>query len=235
MSQKSKKKNSPAPGANSPRPVASPASLTKPVPALSGIGGSIPDAEPQTLSAPVPVWLFVLLMVLVYWGMVHLDHYGGGFNDLVFGPYESYKELADLQPKSGAEVLVARGEALYGQICIACHQSSGLGSPGLAPPLKASKWVLEAPPSRLIRIPIHGLTGPVEVEGQTWNLTMPPFGVGAGALLEKDEDLAAVLTFVRQAWGNKAPPIAPQQVKAVRAEVASRVAPWTSDELLKVQ
>jgi mono/diheme cytochrome c family protein len=190
------------------------------------------DVEPQAESAAVPVWLFVLLMGLVYWGMIHLDRYGGGFNDLVYGPYESYKQLADLQPKSGPEMLAAKGEAIYGQVCIACHQASGMGAPGQAPPLVGSIWV-QGPANRVARIPLNGVIGPIDVNGQTWNLQMPPFR--GGPFLDEDENLAAVLTYIRQAWGNKAPPVTLEQVKAVRADTASRNTQWTADELLKVE
>ncbi len=191
------------------------------------------DAEPQADSAAMPAGLFVLLLVLAYWGMLHLDRYAGGFSGRVFGPYQSEKQLASIQPKSGTEMLVAKGEAVYGMVCIACHQASGMGSAGQFPPLVGSEWV-QGPPERLIRIPLNGLTGPIQVKGQTWTgLSMPAFG--ATPPLDNDESLAAVLTYVRQAWGNNAPPITPEQVKAVRAETASRSTPWTVEELLKIQ
>lgn len=190
------------------------------------------DFEPSAIRASAPVWLFVLLMVLIYWSMIHLDDYAGGFNDRVYGPYHSYQELADLQPKSGPEALIAQGQVVYNSLCIACHQSTGLGAPGQAPPLAGSEWA-QGPANRVIRIPLQGLTGPIQVKGQTWNLTMPPFGSMPG--LGSDESIAAVLTFVRQAFGNKADPITPAQVKAVRAEIAAHSSSWTADELLKVQ
>jgi mono/diheme cytochrome c family protein len=61
---------------------------------------------------------------------------------------------------------------------------------------------------------------------------MPAFG-GAPPL-DNDENLAAVLSYIRHAWGNNAPPIAPEQVKAVRAETANRTTQWTAQELLNV-
>ena len=193
--------------------------------------GGLQDIEPSADATPMPVWLFVVVILLAYWGMLHLDRHAGQFSALVYGPYQSYKQLADLQPKSGAEMLVAKGEAVYGQVCIACHQSTGLGAPGQYPPLAGSDWV-QGPATRLIRIPIHGLQGPITVKGQPWNAAMPAFG-GAPPL-DNDENLAAVLTYVRQAWGNKAPAITAEQVKSVRAETASRTTQWTADELLKV-
>jgi len=188
--------------------------------------------EPTVENAPAPVWLFVLLMLLVYWGMLQLDRTAGGFSNLVYGPYQSYKELAELQPKSGPEMLIAKGEALYGIVCIACHQPTGLGSPGQYPPLAGSEWA-QGPANRVIRIPLHGLSGPIQVKGQTWNAAMPAFGTMPP--LDSDENLAAVLTYVRQAWGNQGDPITPEQVKAIRAETASRSSQWTADELSKVQ
>ena len=190
------------------------------------------DVEPQADSAAMPFWFFVALILLAYWGMLHLDRYGGGFNEKVYAPYRSYRQLADLQPKSGSEMLVAKGEAIYALVCVACHQGSGLGSPGQYPPLVGSEWVTGSP-NRLIRIPLHGLSGPIQVKNQTWTgLSMP--GFGSSPPLDDDENLAAVLSFIRQNWGNQAPPISPEEVKAVRAETASRTAPWTADELLKL-
>jgi mono/diheme cytochrome c family protein len=72
----------------------------------------------------------------------------------------------------------------------------------------------------------------MQVKGQTWNGSMPAFGTTPP--LDSDESLAAVLSYVRNAWGNQAEPITPEQVAAVRSETASRTAQWTADELMKV-
>jgi mono/diheme cytochrome c family protein len=231
MSQKQKKKHL-APG-----PAGTPVSIGNPAAAVPRAAVSAPapalqeELEPQVDSTPMPAWLFILMIVLAYWGMLHLDRYGGGFNELVYGPYQSYAQLADLQPKSDTEQLIATGRSIYDQVCVTCHQSTGLGNAGQAPPLAGSDWVL-GPPNRLIRIPLHGLIGPIKVKDQTWNLQMPPFG--GLTLLEDDKNLAALLSYIRQNWGNKAPVITPAQVKAVRAETSSRTAQWTADELLKL-
>jgi mono/diheme cytochrome c family protein len=229
MSHKPKKKN-PSPG---------PAPLPKRELAAAAPGGRgagvlaiADDFEPEAEAGAVPVWLFVLLLVLVYWGMIHLDNHAGGFNKFVYGPFQSYKQLADLAPKSGPEMLIAKGEAIYGTVCIACHQATGLGSPGQYPPLAGSEWV-QGSSNRVVRIPLQGLTGNIEVKGQTINGSMPAFGTTPP--MDNDENVAAVLTYIRQAWGNKAPPISPEQVKAVRAETASRTSQWTPEELLKIE
>jgi hypothetical protein len=83
---------------------------------------------------------------------------------------------------------------------------------------------------RMIRIPLAGLTGPVKVKDQEWNLSMPAMGATLS-----DDDLAAVLTYIRQSWGNKASEITPDEVKAIRAKVGNRTQPWTIAELNTLQ
>ncbi len=201
-----------------------------PVPASSAAAGlSAEDLEPQADSSLMPFWFFIALIMLAYWGMIHLDRYGGGFSAQVYAPYQSFRQLSALQPKSGPELLAAKGESLYAMVCLACHQATGMGSPGQYPPLAGSEWVAGSP-GRLIRVPLHGLTGPIQVKGQQWTgLNMPAFGMSPP--LDDDENLAAVLTYIRQAWGNSASPISPEQVRFVRAETAGRTAPWTAADL----
>src|SRR5258705_4924492 len=93
------------------------------------------------------------------------------------------------------------GKVVYSTTCAACHQATGEGVEGTYPPLAGSEWV-NGDEAKVIRIVLHGLTGPVEVAGETYSGMMPPWG---GVL--KDPELAAVLTYVRSAWGNKAAPI----------------------------
>ena len=134
----------------------------------------------------------------------------------VQGPYRSFKEIGDLQPKSEEQELIARGFRVYNKpSCVACHQSDGNGSASLnAPPLARSEWVLEKDPNRLIRIVLHGLSGPIKVLDKEW---------GAGAMLGwkdllTDQEIADVLTYIRNSWGNKAPPVKADQVKRIREE-----------------
>jgi cytochrome c len=121
---------------------------------------------------------------------------------------------------------VQLGEATYAKTCAACHQLTGLGLPGVFPPLAGSEWVHEGDPSRLIRIVLHGVGGPLRVQGNLFNALMP----GHRDLLD-DRALAATLTYVRQAWGNKASPVEPDVVSGVRAGSVSRMTPWNESEL----
>jgi putative heme-binding domain-containing protein len=120
------------------------------------------------------------------------------------------------------------GEAIYNVTCYSCHQAHGRGQPGRVPPLAGSDWV-NGPPEHLVRIVLQGLHGPIEVQGETWNLTMP--GLGQSLLLN-DERLAGVLTYVRRAWGNYGDAVEPDLVAEVRHATAGRTALWTADELL---
>lgn len=127
------------------------------------------------------------------------------------------------------------GELQYQRVCLACHQADGKGQQYLAPPLVSSEWVL-GPEQRLIALILDGLTGPIEVLGKTYTVpeiqpVMPGLRVNPDF---SDEQLAAVMTYIRNAWGNGATPISAERVKRYRESVAPR-APWTAEELLKVE
>lgn len=121
------------------------------------------------------------------------------------------------------------GGQLYGLYCSACHGADGKGATGgQFPPLAGSPWPL-GNPERAIKIVLHGLHQPVEVNGKTYNLEMPPQGAAL-----PDDQIAAILTYVRASWGNKASAVSMDQVKKVRTATAQRKNHWTADELLKL-
>jgi len=121
------------------------------------------------------------------------------------------------------------GKQVYATTCAACHQATGEGVAGVFPPLVGSEWVT-GDEGKLARIILHGVTGPIEVAGETFNGMMPPWG---GTL--KDADIAAVITYVRSAWGNKAAPVTAAKVASVRAANSSRTTPWTAAELAAIK
>lgn len=121
------------------------------------------------------------------------------------------------------------GPQLYTLYCSACHAPDGKGATGgTFPPLAESPY-LAGDPDRAIKIVLKGLTGPVDVLGNTYNLEMPP----QGAVLP-DDQVAAILTHVRSSWGNQAGPVTAAQVKTIRASIADRAMPWTAPEILKL-
>jgi mono/diheme cytochrome c family protein len=187
------------------------------------------DTEPTVGSGAVylPMWLVGLLGFLLYWGCNYVDDHGGSYSGLVYAPYLSTNQLASLKP-GGGDVEMDLGRVHYKVLCAPCHQESGLGAANLAPPLAGSEWVA-GPPGRVIRIPQTGLTGPIKVNGKDWNQIM--FAAGAGL---DDKQLAAVLSYIRNSWGNSAPKVTAEQVKKVRGELQGRTDPHTAEELLKV-
>jgi mono/diheme cytochrome c family protein len=109
------------------------------------------------------------------------------------------------------------GRKIYDESCAACHQADGTGIERVGAPLKASKWVTGAS-DPLIRILTNGKEGAFGV--------MPPLGAGLS-----DDDLASVLTYIRRAFGNTAPPVVPAEVKETRQAYSHRDMPWTEAEL----
>ncbi len=117
-----------------------------------------------------------------------------------------------------------RGAAVYARTCIACHQPTGMGLPPVFPPI-ANAPIVVGNPELPIKFILQGLMGPIAVGGTTYNSMMPPV-VGV-----TDGDVADVLTYVRQSFGNKGNPVSADQVKTVRAATAGRTAMWTTAEL----
>ncbi|RYD69501.1 MAG: c-type cytochrome, partial [Verrucomicrobiaceae bacterium] len=110
-------------------------------------------------------------------------------------------------------------------LCAGCHQVSGAGMEGLAPPLVESDWVT-GKPEVLSRILLHGLTGPIKVNGKAWNMEMPPLGAAL-----TDEQIAGVITYIRREWEHNASPVSTENVATIRSEHKDRSKAWTAEEL----
>ena len=131
---------------------------------------------------------------------------------------------------------IASGKEIYmkaapgGGLCFTCHQSTGLGLAGQFPPLAGSDWVL-GDKERLIKISIYGLMGEIEVNGEKYNNVMVPPGIPPGSLT--DQQIADVLTYIRNDWGNSASSVSPKEVANVRASIKDRgpMQMWTAAEL----
>src|SRR5262245_50505795 len=186
--------------------------------------------EAQTQGPVLPIWLLVLTALLMYWGAVYFDDHSGWFNTTVYTPYQSLAQLTDYQPRrEGPDREL--GRIKYEAVCAICHGSDGKGKPGQAPPLAGSEWVNTAGVNRLVRIPVLGLNGPIEVSGQTYSF--PSGGMTAAAPQSMrageftDDQLANVLTFIRSEWGNKGGPVTEAEVKAIRDDIGTRATPLT--------
>jgi putative membrane-bound dehydrogenase-like protein len=135
-------------------------------------------------------------------------------------------KVAPLTPAQQAQF--EHGKSVYAQTCAACHQPTGLGLEGLAPPLVESEWVLGSP-NRLARIVLHGVTGPIFVDGALYKMEMPALSV------LPDADIAAVLTYIRREWDHGADPVDEKTVSKIRERTKDRADLWTAKELEQVK
>ncbi len=158
------------------------------------------------------------------WAAAFLGH------QLTFGGSQTQadylRQLLGTPPKAPS-----RSQMIYELACLPCHQPEGKGLPGVYPPLAGSDWVRDDS-SRLIKILLHGLSGPITVSGQSFGgrpeaLAMPSL---SGLT---DEQIAEVLTYVRTAYGGLSDEVAADAVTKLRAANLNREAPWNAGELGK--
>jgi mono/diheme cytochrome c family protein len=183
-------------------------------------------AEPSEGFAPMPIFLLFLFSALIFFSAIYLERYSGGFDPMVYD--ETAKPGAAAGPAAPPDPIVL-GRRLYATQCALCHQANGQGIAGVYPPLAGSRWVIGSE-EVVTRVLLHGLTGPITVLGQQYNGAMPAFGPTGSNW--RDDQIAAVITYIRQEWGNSAPPVEPSTVARIRAEEAGRTRAWTEPEIL---
>ncbi len=144
-------------------------------------------------------------------------------------PFTSFINAQEAAPSAES---LARGQTVYMQVCFACHQPTGLGLPGMFPPLASSDWVAAKKPDRIIRMVLHGFTGPITLNGKPFTSPAPLMPPQGAAL--SDKQIADVLTYVRNNFGNKAAAVTPEQVAAIREAEKARSAMWTEAEISKI-
>lgn len=142
------------------------------------------------------------------------------------------KAPAHLTGNAAAEYRLG-GEVYHREAhCVTCHQPNGKGLDPVYPPLVGTPWVTGSE-DRLTKLVLHGLWGKIEVNGKVYD---PAKGVPPMTAFESmlnDKEVAAVLTYVRNSWGNQAPPVSPETVKRVRESTKDRSIFWKPEELLK--
>jgi nitrite reductase (NO-forming) len=107
------------------------------------------------------------------------------------------------------EEQVKAGEALFAGTCSTCHQANGQGLEGVFPPLAGSDWI-KADPKRVPNVILHGLTGPVTVNGKEYNSVMPPMSQLT------DDEVANISTYVLNSWGNPGGHVTKEEAAAIR-------------------
>jgi len=117
------------------------------------------------------------------------------------------------------------GKQVYSTVCIACHQPTGAGLPPVFPTLINTEYV-NGSAERMAAIVLKGVMGPITVNGAAFNNIMPP----QEAMLT-DEKIAAVITYVRASFGNKAAAVKPEVVAEARKKFMSKATMWSEAEL----
>jgi mono/diheme cytochrome c family protein len=174
-------------------------------------------------------WLIIGFLALTFLGAGYLFWNSGGFKVNVFNPARVAWDGAGSGGAAAAPDPMVIGKRVFTQNCAVCHQQTGLGVPGQFPPLAGSEWVLSQDwhgDNHIVNIVLHGFQGVVTVKGEQFNNVMAPWGK-----VLKDEQIAAVLTYVRNEWGNKAPPITKDFVAKIREQTKERTEPWSPKEL----
>jgi len=179
--------------------------------------------DPAERFRPLPWFVVMLIGAMAMWGMFYIHDMKGDL-DSAYGDSRTPGALmAFAGPGAASTSAAVDGGQIFAAKCVACHQATGLGLPGVFPPLAGSEWVL-GNDQVLVQIPLHGITGSIQVKGATYSGAMPMFNTLS------DAEIAAVLTHVRSQWGNAAPPVSPATVAAGRKATQSRSTPFASGD-----
>ena len=191
---------------NAPRPAAAPPQARE-------------QTDPSERIPPIPLAVAGFTLAMVLAGALYIaisEPFGAsGLGDR--------RTVADLRPavSSGA----VDGRQVFAGNCVACHQATGKGLPGVFPPLAGSEWV-RGDERVVANILLHGINGDITVAGATYKGSMPSFRQLG------DAELAAVASYVRSEWSNQAPPIRPE-VFAAERKASTRTTPFDGEAELK--
>lgn len=178
--------------------------------------------EPYEGSRPIP-WLVILIVAgLFAWAIAYiwLTHQS------VPASYGDRRTVADFQVAASDSGGVIDGAQIYTAQCLACHQATGQGLPGVFPPLADSEWVT-GNASLAIQIVLHGLEGEITVKGASYNGQMPMFKDKLN-----DAEIAALLTHIRSSFGNSADAVQPAEVAQARLDSKDQAEPWKGEASL---
>src|SRR5437867_10316895 len=189
--------------------------------------------EPRVGREPLSIWLIAIYGLAVFFGGAYIGRYSGNFSGEALDPYGG--EMPTMKKAGGPQGAQAvaelspfdRGKKVFSANCQTCHQANGLGVPGQYPPLAGSEFTTGGLQwmgmSRLKR-----LQGPVTVKGQQ-------FGTAVMQPWDKtltDKQIADVMTYERSEWGNSASPLTPEQIAALRKELANHPESFTEHDIL---
>lgn len=179
------------------------------------------EADPSERGQPVPLIVAAVTLVVVLAGVAYIL-FSEPFGRADLG---DRRTLADLRTVTAQTGQGTDAKQLFNANCVACHQASGQGLPGVFPPLDGSEWV--AGDERILaNILLHGISGDITVKGTAYKSAMPAFGQLS------DSELAALASHVRETWSNKAAPLS-AELFAQERKAHPRTAPFASGDELK--
>lgn len=169
-----------------------------------------------------PWWMYVIIVLTLSYGFFYMGRYLGEISDR---PHVLYS-AAETEVQEEQELnMMETGGQVFTRVCQSCHKQDGGGVRGSFPPLGGSDWVV-GQPERPVYIVLKGFEGEITREGITYDATMPGFGQ-----ILSDEEVASVITYIRNSFDNEAPEVTPEEVTALREKAADRTSAWTEDEL----
>ena len=186
--------------------------------------------EGTETNRPLSPWLVGSFMLALCWGGFYLAYNSGGFRQDVYESNAVNWAGGGAQAAAPVDPKVI-GKRLYTQNCVVCHQSTGLGVAGQFPPLAGSEWVnsdSKHGDNHLVMLMLNGLQGPMQVLGGSYNNAMPQWKQLT------DDQIAAILTYIRSDWGNKGDAIDPAFVATIRKEQAAQNEGWTQAQLMAI-
>ncbi len=182
------------------------------------------NEDPNESNRPLPWFLVMSLGAMAMWGAFYIYSTPSG-EDSAFGDQRTVASLRPAVVAAGGAPAVD-GKQLYGAKCAACHQGTGLGVAGVFPPLAGAEWVT-GDEKILTNILLHGVNGEMVVKGSTYKGAMPAWKSLS------DDELAAVLTYIRSDWGNAAAPIKAETIKSQRELTKARTEPYNGGAAIK--
>jgi mono/diheme cytochrome c family protein len=199
--------------------------MSDPKPPINVAAQARERRDPAERQRPLPWFVVMLIGAMAMWGIFYIYDMRAGLASQ-YGDSRTPAALMPAVAAPGASAAAIDGGQIFAAKCVACHQTNGLGIPGVFPPLAGSEWVL-GNEKILVQIPLHGITGMVKVNGTAYNGAMPVFDTLS------DAEIAAVLSYVRSQWGNSAPAVSSATVSAGRAASRARTTPWSNGDEIR--
>jgi len=187
------------------------------------------EKHPPTQGFLIAPLIFVFMFgCLIFVCSIQLAHSTNGFQ---IHPPQEIVELSDEEKETQRlERKYDSGKKIFALRCASCHQANGLGIPNQYPPLADSEWV-SANPALITKIILKGLKGEITVKGEKYGTSA---AVNMAAVPIDDREIANVVTYVRQAWGNDFGEMTTDEVATIRSDTFDQKDQWIGEALQSI-